>query len=82
MIGDNIFIIGGYGHVGRVICGILDRRFDIRCASVPRMVVSFENPKRAVFPGKHERRTAYLFDFADQHVVARMLDVENVAMRL
>lgn len=60
----------------------LDRRFEIRRAGVPRMVDSFEDPKRTVFPGKYGRRTAYLFDFADQHVVARTLDVENVATRL
>ena len=45
------------------------------------MVGSLGDPKKTVFPG-YGARTAYRFDFADQHVLARTLGVEKVATRV
>ena len=60
----------------------LDKRFTAPGAGGPREVGSLEDPRPTVFPGGYGRRTAYRFDFPDQHVVARTLGVEDVATRL
>jgi saccharopine dehydrogenase-like NADP-dependent oxidoreductase len=60
----------------------LDKRFAIRRSGASKIVGSFEGPKQTIFPGKYGRRTAYFFDFADQHAVARTQELENVATRL
>src|SRR5215207_8752100 len=57
----------------------LDKRFEV--PGVPGVVGSLGEPKRTVFPG-YGARTAYRFDFADQHVLARTLGVEKVATRV
>jgi len=60
----------------------LPERFAVRRAGASRMAGNFEEPKKTVFPGGYGRRTAYLFDFADQHTVSRTLGIDNVATRL
>lgn len=58
----------------------LDARFTV--PGVPETVGSLEDPRTVLFPGEYGRRTAYRFDFSDQHVLARTLGVEKVATRL
>ncbi|CAA9456471.1 MAG: hypothetical protein AVDCRST_MAG02-2348 [uncultured Rubrobacteraceae bacterium] len=60
----------------------LDKRFTAPGAGGPREVGSLEDPKATIFPAGYGRRTAYRFDFPDQHVVSRTLGVEDVATRL
>lgn len=43
---------------------------------------SFEDGKAAAFPGKLGLRTAYRFNFSDQHVLPTTLDLKSVSTRI
>jgi saccharopine dehydrogenase-like NADP-dependent oxidoreductase len=53
-----------------------------RAPGVSGIVHSLTDPKRSILPGGYGARTAYRFDLADQHVLARTLGAEKVATRL
>lgn len=48
----------------------------------PKVVKSFEDGKETSFSEKIGKRTAYRFDFPDQHVLPRTLDINSVSTRL
>ena len=80
----DIFVLLGvgeaHGEAGvRWTIENLDKRFEV--PGVSGAVGSFEEPRKTVFPG-YGARTAYRFDFADQHILARTLGVEKVATRV
>jgi|SRR5215204_4349667 len=58
----------------------LDKRFEAPGAL--GTVSTLEDPRTASFPGGFGPRTAYRFDFADQHVLARTLGAGRAATRL
>ncbi|CAA9578264.1 MAG: hypothetical protein AVDCRST_MAG19-3622 [uncultured Thermomicrobiales bacterium] len=60
----------------------LDRRFPAPGPNGPQDFNSLTDPKATVFPGPYGRRIAYRFDFADQHVVSRTLEIGDVAPRI
>lgn len=45
-------------------------------------VKSFEDGKKTEFPGKLGRRTAYRFNFSDQHVLPDTLGIQTVSTRI
>lgn len=45
-------------------------------------VKSFEDGKKTEFPGKLGHRTAYRFNFADQHVLPETLGIQTVSTRI
>lgn len=60
----------------------IDARFVLRRDGNEYVVDGFADPKQVEFPAPYGRRTAYRFNFADQHVLARTLGVDRVATRL
>ncbi|MCP4130615.1 MAG: Saccharopine dehydrogenase [bacterium] len=46
-----------------------------------KQVKGFEDGKKTVFPDKTGQRTTYRFDFADQHVVAKTLNLKSASTR-
>lgn len=81
----DIFVLLGLGEAHgeaavRWTVKNLGKRFQV--PGIPGTVGGFEDPRTTLFPGGYGERTAYRFDFADQHVVARTLGVESVATRL
>lgn len=81
----DIFVLLGLGEAHgeaaiRWTVDNLDKRFE--APGVPGTVRSLADPETTAFPGGYGRRTAYRFDFADQHVLARTLGAERVATRL
>jgi saccharopine dehydrogenase-like NADP-dependent oxidoreductase len=60
----------------------IDARFAVPCAEEPKQVSSFADPKPARFPGGYGWRKTYRFNFADQHVVARTLNIDRISTRL
>ena len=48
----------------------------------PKEVRSFEDGKETIFSEKLGKRTAYRFDFTDQHVLSRTLDIKTISTRL
>jgi saccharopine dehydrogenase (NAD+, L-lysine forming) len=80
----DIFVLLGLGEAHgeaavRWTVENLDKRFEV--PGVPGAVGRFEEPKKTVFPS-YGARTAYRFDFADQHGLACTLGVEKVATRV
>lgn len=59
----------------------IGREFPVAVDGEPRTVRGFSDPKRVDFP-EFGRRVAYRFDLADQHALARTMDVGSVATRL
>jgi saccharopine dehydrogenase (NAD+, L-lysine forming) len=47
-----------------------------------KRVKSFEDGKQTVFPGRLGKRTAYRFNFSDQHVLPQTLGLKSVSTRL
>lgn len=47
-----------------------------------RQVASFTEGKKTRFPAPFGQRTAYRFNFSDQHVIPRTLDIPSVSTRL
>ncbi len=81
----DVFVLLGLGEVhgeGSIRWTVenLDKRFAV--PGSPEMVESFTDPRRTVFPGGYGTRAGYRFDLADQHVLARTLNLEQVATRL
>ncbi len=60
----------------------LNTTFTVQENGTAKQVKSFEDGKKTIFPGKLGQRTAYRFDFSDQHVLPRTLDVNSVSTRL
>lgn len=60
----------------------LDSSFLAPTAGGSQEVHSLEDPKATIFPSKYGRRTAYRFDFSDQHNVSQTLGIGDVATRL
>ena len=56
--------------------------FTVREGGKEKRVQSFADGRQTTFPGKLGRRTTYRFNFADQHVLVRTLDIPTVSMRL
>lgn len=47
-----------------------------------RRAVSFSEGKKTMFPDPFGRRTAYRFNFSDQHIIPRTLNIPSVSTRL
>jgi saccharopine dehydrogenase (NAD+, L-lysine forming) len=60
----------------------LSGEFTIRDNGGTKQVKSFEDGKQTVFPGRLGKRTAYRFNFSDQHVLPQNLDLKSVTTRL
>ena len=58
----------------------IGRPFTVRANGDSQTARGFTDPRPVEFP-RYGRRTAYRFDFADQHVVRRTLDVPTAATR-
>jgi saccharopine dehydrogenase (NAD+, L-lysine forming) len=60
----------------------LNGEFTIRDKGETKRVKSFEDGKQTVFPARLGKRTAYRFNFSDQHVLPQTLDLKGVSTRL
>jgi saccharopine dehydrogenase (NAD+, L-lysine forming) len=60
----------------------LSGEFTIRDNGETKRVKSFEDGKQTVFPGRLGKRTAYRFNFSDQHVLPQTLGLKSVSTRL
>lgn len=60
----------------------LDGEFTICDDEETKQVKSFEDGKQTVFPGSLGKRTAYRFNFSDQHVLPQTLGFKSVSTRL
>jgi saccharopine dehydrogenase (NAD+, L-lysine forming) len=60
----------------------LNGEFTIRDSGESKRVKSFEDGKQTVFPGRLGKRTAYRFNFSDQHVLPQTLGLKSVSTRL
>lgn len=60
----------------------LNGEFTIRDNGETKRIKSFEDGKQTVFPGRLGKRTAYRFNFSDQHVLPQTLDLKSVSTRL
>lgn len=58
------------------------QEFSVQTRAGTRLVQNLSEPQAAVLPGGYGRRTFYRFNFADQHVLARTLGVQQVITRL
>jgi saccharopine dehydrogenase (NAD+, L-lysine forming) len=56
--------------------------FTIRDNGKTKRIKSFEDGKQTVFPGRPGKRTAYQFNFSDQHVLPQTLGLKSVSTRL
>lgn len=57
-------------------------RFSVIQAGIPHPVTSFSDGKRVDFGGAIGSKTAYRFNFSDQHIVPRTLGIPTVSTRL
>ena len=57
----------------------MDGKFTTRDHGETKQVKSFEDGKQTVFPGRLGKRTAYRFNFSDQHVLPQTLRLERVS---
>ena len=57
----------------------LDVEYDVKEGGRPRSVRSFGESINLRLPGQHAERPAYRFNFSDQHVIGRTLDVPAVS---
>lgn len=60
----------------------LNTRFTLLEAGKYRQVQGFSEPAKTDFGGRLGSRTAYRFNFADQHLLARTLNLPSVSTRL
>jgi saccharopine dehydrogenase (NAD+, L-lysine forming) len=60
----------------------MNGEFTIRENGETKRVRSFEDGKQTVFPGRVGKRTAYRFNFSDQHVLPKTLGLKSVSTRL
>jgi saccharopine dehydrogenase (NAD+, L-lysine forming) len=60
----------------------MNGEFTIRDNGGTKRVKSFEDGKQTVFPGRIGKRTAYRFNFSDQHVLPQTLGLKSVSTRL
>lgn len=80
----DIYILLGMGdiHGDAALQWTLDNmngEFTIRDNGKSKRVKGFEASKQTVFPGRIGKRTAYRFNFSDQHVLPQTLSLENVS---
>ena len=57
----------------------LDAEYEVKESGRPRSVRSFGESINIRLPGQHAERPAYRFNFSDQHVIGRTLDVPAVS---
>lgn len=60
----------------------LNGEFTVRDHGGTQRVKSFEDGKKTVFPDRLGKRTAYRFNFSDQHVLPQTLNLKSVSTRL
>jgi saccharopine dehydrogenase-like NADP-dependent oxidoreductase len=60
----------------------LNTTFTVQEDGTTKQVKNFTNGQRTVFPGKLGQRTAYRFDFPEQHVLPRTMGVASVSTHL
>ena len=80
----DIFIMLGLGdvHGHAAIAWLVDNldvEFFVHDDGVLRKVKSFNESKACHFPGMTEKRAAYRFNFADQHVIPQTLKIPSVS---
>ncbi len=57
----------------------LDAEYEIRQNGQPALVRSFSESLNLALPGQAVERPAYRFNFPDQHIIARTLDIASVS---
>ncbi len=80
----DILLVTGLGdHHGRAalewMFDNLDAEYEVKEGGRPRSVRSFGESINIRLPGQHAERPAYRFNFSDQHVIGRTLDVPAVS---
>ncbi len=80
----DIFIMLGLGdvHGHAAIAWLVDNldvEFFVHDGGVLRKVKSFNESRACHFPGISEKRTAFRFDFSDQHVIPQTLKIPSVS---
>ncbi len=80
----DIYIMLGFGEAHgeaavRWTLENLNAEFSLRDGVVTKQVRSFENGKQTIFPDKIGKRTAYRFNFSDQHVIPRTLEINSAS---
>lgn len=80
----DIFLVLGLGdeHGDSAIHWMLENlnsRYSVMEHGKPLPVGSFLEYKKTTFPGENKEQRAYRFNFSDQHVVARTLQVNSVS---
>ncbi len=80
----DIFIMLGMGetHGDEAIRWMLDNinsDFSVIDKNQIKRVGSFKGKKRTIFPNETQERTAYRFNFSDQHVIPKTLQISSVS---
>ncbi len=80
----DIFVLLGMGeaHGEAAIRWTLENintEFTLQTQNGTEYVSSFGRRKRTMMPGEFGKRTAYAFDFSDQHVIPRTLNIDTAA---
>jgi saccharopine dehydrogenase (NAD+, L-lysine forming) len=83
----NIYILLGIGDIHgdaalQWTLKNMNGEFTIRDNGESKQVKSFADGKQTVFPDRLGKRTAYRFNFSDQHVLSQTLGLKNVSTRL
>lgn len=83
----NIYLMLGLGEKhGRValewMIDNMNSVFFIRDKGVQKQVRSFEDGRKIIFPNGLGRRSAYRFNFTDQHVLPETLGIPSVSTRI
>ncbi|TGN19600.1 saccharopine dehydrogenase family protein [Leptospira idonii] len=60
----------------------LNKDYFVLEKGIPKKVSSFTDPKKADFGAKLGTKTAYRFDFCDQHILPKTLRLDSVSTRL
>lgn len=80
----DIFILLGLGEVhgessNRWVLDNLNSEYTVRQSGMNKTVKAFGEFKKTVFPGDAGKRSAFRFDFSDQHTVARTLGIDSAS---
>ncbi len=80
----DIFILLGLGEVhgessNRWVLDNLNSEYTVRQSGVNKTVKAFGEFKKTVFPGDAGKRSAFRFDFSDQHTVVRTLGIDSAS---
>jgi len=80
----DIFLFMGMGEVhgessNQWVLDNLNSKYSVRQSGKERLVQSFGEYKKTVFPGDAGKRSAFRFNFSDQHTVVKTLGIDSAS---